>query len=45
MNVNGDNKRLLSALICAALYPNVVKVLTPEKSFTMSAGGAVPRYF
>lgn len=43
MNVNGDNKRLLSALICAALYPNVVKVLTPEKSFTMSAGGAVPR--
>lgn len=43
MNVNGENNRLLSSLLCAALYPNVVKVLTPEKSFTMSAGGAVPR--
>lgn len=43
MNVNGDNNRLLAALLCAALYPNVVKVLTPEKSFIMSAGGAVSR--
>lgn len=43
MNVNGDNKRLLSSLLCAALYPNVVKVLTPEKNFTMTAGGAIPR--
>lgn len=43
MNVNGDNNRLLAALLCAALYPNVVKVLTPEKSFVMSAAGAVPR--
>lgn len=43
MNVNGENNRLLASLLCGALYPNVVKVLTPEKSFTMSAGGAVPR--
>lgn len=43
MNVNGDNNRLLSSLLCAALYPNVAKVLTPEKSFVMSSGGAVPR--
>lgn len=43
MNVNGDNHRLLAALLCAALYPNVVKVLTPEKSFTMTAGGAMPK--
>lgn len=43
MNSNSDNNRLLSALLCAALYPNVVKVLTPEKSFTMSAAGALPR--
>lgn len=43
MNVNGENNRLLAALLCAALYPNVVKVLTPEKSFVMSAAGAVPR--
>ncbi|XP_031626532.1 putative ATP-dependent RNA helicase DHX57 [Contarinia nasturtii] len=43
MNANGENFRLLSSLLCAALYPNVVKVFTPEKNFTMTAGGAVPR--
>lgn len=43
LNANGDNSRLVAALLCAALYPNIVKVLTPEKSFTMSMGGAVPR--
>ncbi|GAB0094943.1 putative ATP-dependent RNA helicase DHX57 [Sergentomyia squamirostris] len=43
MNVNGNNYRLLMGVLCAALYPNIVKVLTPEKNFTMSAGGAVPR--
>ncbi|XP_041981256.1 putative ATP-dependent RNA helicase DHX57 [Aricia agestis] len=41
LNSNGNNDRLLVAILCAALYPNVVKVLTPEKSFHMSAGGAV----
>lgn len=43
MNVNGNNFRLLGSLLCAALYPNIVKVLTPERNFTMTAGGAVPR--
>lgn len=43
MNVNGDNFRLLGSLLCAALYPNIVKVLTPERNYTMTAGGAVPR--
>lgn len=43
MNVNGSNFRLLSSLLCAALYPNVVKVFTPEKNFVMTAGGAIPR--
>lgn len=43
MNANGENYRLLGALLCAALYPNVVKVYTPEKNFTMTAGGAMPR--
>lgn len=43
MNVNGENYRLMGALLCAALYPNVVKVFTPEKNFTKTAGGAVPR--
>uniref|UniRef100_A0A6B2E9L8 RNA helicase n=1 Tax=Phlebotomus kandelakii TaxID=1109342 RepID=A0A6B2E9L8_9DIPT len=43
MNANGENFRLLTGILCAALYPNVVKVLTPEKNFIMSVGGAVPR--
>ncbi|XP_063385238.1 putative ATP-dependent RNA helicase DHX57 [Cydia fagiglandana] len=43
LNSNGDNDKLLAAILCAALYPNVVKVLTPEKSFHMQAGGAIPR--
>ncbi|KAM3962013.1 LOW QUALITY PROTEIN: putative ATP-dependent RNA helicase DHX57 [Aphomia sociella] len=43
LNTNGNNDRLLAAILCAALYPNVVKVLTPEKSFHMQAGGAIPR--
>lgn len=43
LNANGGNDRLLAAILCAALYPNVVKVLTPEKSFHASVGGAIPR--
>ncbi|XP_069688827.1 putative ATP-dependent RNA helicase DHX57 [Periplaneta americana] len=43
LNTNGENNRLLAAILCAALYPNVVKVLTPEKSFAPSAMGAVPK--
>ncbi|CAH2090225.1 unnamed protein product [Euphydryas editha] len=43
LNSNGNNDKLLSAILCAALYPNVVKVLTPEKSYHMQIGGAIPR--
>ncbi|XP_066141105.1 putative ATP-dependent RNA helicase DHX57 [Euwallacea fornicatus] len=42
-NVNGENLRLLSSILCAALYPNIVKVLTPSKTFIQSAAGAVPK--
>lgn len=42
-NKNSNNTQLLSAILCAALYPNIVKVLTPGKSFSVSATGAVPR--
>ncbi|CAG4996985.1 unnamed protein product [Parnassius apollo] len=43
LNSNGNNDKLLAAILCAALYPNVVKVLTPEKSFHKQIGGAIPR--
>ncbi|XP_034189503.2 putative ATP-dependent RNA helicase DHX57 isoform X1 [Osmia lignaria lignaria] len=42
LNVNNDNYKLLQGLLCAALYPNVVKVFTPEKSFQVQSVGAVP---
>ena len=41
--MNGDNNRLLISLLCASLYPNVVKILTPERSYIQTAGGAVPK--
>ncbi|XP_050477291.1 putative ATP-dependent RNA helicase DHX57 [Bombus huntii] len=42
LNINNDNYKLLQGLLCAALYPNVVKVLSPEKSFQIQPAGAVP---
>ncbi|XP_078039431.1 putative ATP-dependent RNA helicase DHX57 [Augochlora pura] len=42
LNINSDNYKLLQGLLCAALYPNVVKVFTPEKSFQIQSAGAVP---
>ncbi|KAH8245590.1 hypothetical protein KR032_012249 [Drosophila birchii] len=42
-NHNGDNNRLLTSLLCAALYPNIVKIMTPERVYVQTAGGAVPR--
>lgn len=35
--------RLLSSILCAALYPNIVNVLTPSKTFIQSAVGAVAK--
>ncbi|XP_014204817.1 putative ATP-dependent RNA helicase DHX57 [Copidosoma floridanum] len=43
LNVNNDNYNLLQGLLCAALYPNLVKVLTPEKTFQIQSTGAIPR--
>ncbi|CAK9806163.1 Putative ATP-dependent RNA helicase DHX57 [Anthophora plagiata] len=42
LNVNNDNYKLLQGLLCAALYPNVVKIFTPEKSFKVQSVGAIP---
>lgn len=43
MNINGENNRLLISLLCASLYPNIVKILTPERSYIQTAGGAMPK--
>lgn len=42
LNINNDNYKLLQGLLCAALYPNVVKVVMPELVFRMLPSGAVP---
>ncbi|EFA01881.1 putative ATP-dependent RNA helicase DHX57 [Tribolium castaneum] len=42
-NRNGENFNVLAAILCAALYPNVIKVLTPPKSYVKTAGGAIPK--
>ncbi|CAD6234094.1 GSCOCG00007546001-RA-CDS [Cotesia congregata] len=42
LNRNNDNLKLLQGLLCAALYPNIVKIYTPEKSFQMRSTGAIP---
>uniref|UniRef100_A0A4W4E6C5 Putative ATP-dependent RNA helicase DHX57 n=1 Tax=Electrophorus electricus TaxID=8005 RepID=A0A4W4E6C5_ELEEL len=39
-NLNSDNTKLMSAMLCAALYPNVVQV-TPQGKFKQTSKGAV----
>lgn len=45
MNDNSGDQKLLSAIICAALFPNLVKVLTPGKVYVQTAAGAIPKPF
>ena len=40
--MNAYNDRLVVAVLCAALYPNVVQVLTPEAKYSQTRAGAVP---
>ncbi|XP_065345049.1 putative ATP-dependent RNA helicase DHX57 [Cloeon dipterum] len=43
LNEHNENYKLLSSILCAALYPNVVKVLSPQQLYALQASGAVPR--
>ncbi|KAJ8248547.1 hypothetical protein GJAV_G00243170 [Gymnothorax javanicus] len=40
-NLNSDNTRLMSAMLCAALYPNVVQVRAPQGKYKLTSKGAV----
>lgn len=40
-NLNSDNIRLMSAMLCAALYPNVVQVRSPQGKYKQTSKGAV----
>lgn len=44
-NSNCTNSRLIVSVLFASLYPNIAKILTPEQSYVMSAGGAVLKKF
>ncbi|XP_016074425.1 PREDICTED: putative ATP-dependent RNA helicase DHX57 isoform X1 [Miniopterus natalensis] len=40
-NSNAENHKLISAMLCAALYPNVVQVKSPEGKFQKTSTRAV----
>uniref|UniRef100_A0A2K6SIQ0 Putative ATP-dependent RNA helicase DHX57 n=1 Tax=Saimiri boliviensis boliviensis TaxID=39432 RepID=A0A2K6SIQ0_SAIBB len=40
-NSNAENPKLILAMLCAALYPNVVQVKSPEEKFQKTSTGAV----
>ncbi|XP_059087523.1 putative ATP-dependent RNA helicase DHX57 [Tigriopus californicus] len=42
-NENGTNWKLLVSVICAALYPNIVQVLSPDLKYKQTAAGALPK--
>jgi ATP-dependent RNA helicase DHX57 len=45
LNANFGNTRLISGILSASLYPNVIKILTPEKNYINTISGALPRSF
>ncbi|CAL9683143.1 unnamed protein product [Knipowitschia caucasica] len=40
-NLNADNIKLMSAMLCAALYPNVVQVRSPQGTYKVTSKGAM----
>ncbi|XP_051504272.1 putative ATP-dependent RNA helicase DHX57 isoform X2 [Myxocyprinus asiaticus] len=40
-NLNSDNTKLMSAMLCAALYPNVVQVRSPQGKYKLTCKGAM----
>ena len=43
LNVNNKSGKLLVSLLCAALYPNVVQILSPKTKFKQTAAGAMAK--
>ncbi|XP_048456890.1 putative ATP-dependent RNA helicase DHX57 [Rhincodon typus] len=40
-NSNAENMKLISAILCAALYPNVVQVTTPQSKYAKTMSGTL----
>ena len=43
LNSNNKNGKLLLSILCAALYPNVVQVLSPKTKFQQTTSGAMAK--
>lgn len=43
LNANGKNVRVLRAVICAALYPNIVRIDLPRTKYEEVAGGTIAK--
>ena len=41
INENNENNRVVASVLCAALYPNIVKVFSPEAKYKQTAAGAM----
>ncbi|KAM6460944.1 putative ATP-dependent RNA helicase DHX57 isoform 2-T2 [Liasis olivaceus] len=39
-NANAENVKLISAMLCAAMYPNVVQIKVPERKYQKTSKGA-----
>eukprot|EP00455_Lapot_gusevi_P006024 TRINITY_DN12576_c0_g1_i2.p1 TRINITY_DN12576_c0_g1~~TRINITY_DN12576_c0_g1_i2.p1 ORF type:complete len:353 (+),score=89.35 TRINITY_DN12576_c0_g1_i2:57-1115(+) len=42
-NQHADNFKILRAVLCAGLYPNIVRAVPPDKRYTLVASGAIPK--
>ncbi|GFR93670.1 ATP-dependent RNA helicase DHX36, partial [Elysia marginata] len=42
-NVNSNNWKVMSGMLVAALFPNIVQILTPDTRYAASSSGAVLR--
>ena len=42
-NLNNTKPKILSAMLCAGLYPHVSKIIRPAKKFTETIGGNLER--
>ena len=43
MNANNKNGKLLLSILCSALYPNVVQILSPKTKFAQTSSGAMAK--
>lgn len=41
LNAQSNNRRVIGAVLCAGLYPNVIKVMRPPQKYHETIGGAV----